>query len=221
MSARIAASRTSALVRKPRGANLDERLLRLARTRGHTPGVERAVARFSALGEHTAVWLAIGLAGTALDRTRRPQWRRAMATVVGVNALNTAIKVTVGRRRPQLPGLPPLTGTPTALSFPSAHASTSFAAARVYSRLGLPVAPLYALATGLALSRLYLGVHYPSDVLAGAALGTAVAATRAGNGSAVALQQEARRLANDPGDRSVLSELRDEFDQLTPPWPAD
>ncbi len=90
--------------------------------------------------------------------------------------LNTAIKQAVRRPRPRLAGLPPLTSTPTQLSFPSAHASTSFAGALVYSRLGLPAAPLYALATGLALSRLYLGVHYPSDVLAGAVLGTLVAA---------------------------------------------
>jgi membrane-associated phospholipid phosphatase len=154
--------------------NLDERLLRLARTRGHTPRAERGVAQFSKLGEHAGVWLAIGVVGGALDAERRSEWRRATATVAGMYALNTAIKQVVGRRRPQLPGLPPLTGTPTALSFPSAHASTSFAGARLYSRLGLPIVPLYALATGLALSRLYLGVHYPSDVLAGAALGSLV-----------------------------------------------
>jgi membrane-associated phospholipid phosphatase len=154
--------------------NLDERLLRLARTRGHTPRAERAVARFSKLGEHAGVWLAIGVAGGALDGERRREWRRATLTVAGMYGLNTAIKLVVGRRRPDLPGLPPLTGTPTALSFPSAHASTSFAGARLYSQLGLPIVPLYALASGLALSRLYLGVHYPSDVLAGATLGSLV-----------------------------------------------
>jgi membrane-associated phospholipid phosphatase len=158
--------------------SLDERLLRLARTRGHTPAAERAVARFSLLGEHAGVWLAIGVAGAALGAERRDEWRGATATVAATYALNTAIKRVVGRRRPQLPGLPALTSTPTALSFPSAHASTSFAGARLYAKLGLPAGPLYALATGLALSRLYLGVHYPSDVLAGAALGALAAATR-------------------------------------------
>jgi membrane-associated phospholipid phosphatase len=153
---------------------LDERLLRLARTRGHTPRAERAVARFSKLGEHAGVWLAIGVVGGALDAERRSEWRRATLTVAAVYALNTAVKFLVGRRRPELPGLPPLTGTPTALSFPSAHASTAFAGARLYSQLGLPIVPLYSLATGLALSRLYLGVHYPSDVLAGATLGSLV-----------------------------------------------
>ena len=80
--------------------------------------------------------------------------------------LNQAIKFVVRRRRPELPGLPPLTPTVTKLSFPSAHATTSFAAARVYSGL-LPAAPLYAAAGAFAVSRPYLGVHYPSDVLAG------------------------------------------------------
>jgi membrane-associated phospholipid phosphatase len=155
--------------------NLDEQLLRLARTRGHSPGAERAVARFSRLGEHAAIWLAMGLAGQALDSGQRGRWRRATGTVAGAYVANTAIKLAVRRRRPNLAGLPPLTGTPTGLGFPSAHSSTSFAAALTYSRLGLPAGALYGLALSLALSRLYLGVHYPSDVLAGALLGTLLA----------------------------------------------
>jgi membrane-associated phospholipid phosphatase len=155
---------------------LDERILRIARTRAHGPRRERAVSCFSRLGEHGAVWLGLGAAGCVLDRPRRARWERAVAVVAGTFALNTTLKLTVRRPRPQLPGLPPLTSTPTRLSFPSAHASTSFAGARLYARLGLPAAPLYALAAGLACSRLYLGVHYPSDILAGAVLGSAVAA---------------------------------------------
>ena len=78
------------------------------------------------------------------------------------------------RARPQLPGLEPLTPTVSRLSFPSAHATTSFAAARAFSAVA-PGAPLYAVAGAFALSRPYLGVHYPSDVVAGAVLGTAIA----------------------------------------------
>jgi membrane-associated phospholipid phosphatase len=153
---------------------LDRAGYRILRTAGHTPAAERAVRRFSALGEHGAIWLALGAAGTALDRPRRERWLRGVGVVAGAYVLNTAVKVAVRRRRPDVPGLPPLAGTPTALSFPSAHATSGFAAARAYSGL-LPAGPLYALAGGLALSRLYLGLHWPSDSLAGATLGTLVA----------------------------------------------
>jgi membrane-associated phospholipid phosphatase len=156
--------------------SIDECLLRVARTWGHTPAVERKVARFSLLGEHAGAWLVLGAAESLFASSeQRPAWRRGTAAVAGTYALNTALKLVVRRVRPQLPGLPPLTGTPTRFSFPSAHSSTSFAGALAYSRAGFPAMPLYALAGGLALSRLYLGVHYPSDVLAGVLLGLSIA----------------------------------------------
>jgi decaprenylphosphoryl-5-phosphoribose phosphatase len=168
------------VLRKRASTSLDERLLRIARTWGHTPARDQAVERFSLLGEHAGVWLAIGAAGAAVDGARRSRWLRATGTVGGMYALNTAIKLVVRRQRPQLRGLPALTPTATALSFPSAHASTAFAGALAYSRLGAPATPLYVLAAGLAYSRLYLGVHYPSDVLAGALLGSAIGAVAVG-----------------------------------------
>jgi membrane-associated phospholipid phosphatase len=155
--------------------SLDLDVLRLARTRGHSPAAERAVARFSRAGEHGAAWLALGAAGAALDPPRRARWARATGVVAGTYMANTVLKLVVRRTRPELPGLPALTSTPTRLSFPSAHAATSFAGALAYSRLGLPAGPLYALAVALTVSRLYLGVHYPSDLVAGALLGTAAA----------------------------------------------
>jgi undecaprenyl-diphosphatase len=135
--------------------------------------VERSVLRFSRLGEHGGLWLAASLIGFAFDRQRRPQYSHALRAVLGAYALNTGIKYVLRRPRPVLEGLPPLTPTVSRLSYPSAHASTSFAGAQALGRVW-PSAPLHATAGAMAMSRPYLGVHYPSDVLAGAALGWAV-----------------------------------------------
>jgi hypothetical protein len=154
-------------------ARVDITLYRLLREHGHDPAIERPVRGFSRLGEHAAIWLALGAAGAAVDRSRRPRWLRAARAVLAAYALNTLLKTIVRRRRPQLEKLPALISTPTSLSFPSAHASSSFAAARAYSSL-LPGVPLYIVAVLMALSRVYLGVHYPSDIAAGALLGVLV-----------------------------------------------
>ena len=151
-------------------ARADLRLYRLVRSAARPPALE-PIGRFSRLGEHAAVWVVLGLAGMAVDRPRRRRWARALASVVGTYLLNTAIKGVFRRARPAFDDLPALIATPTALSFPSAHASSSFAAARAYSAM-LPAAPLYATAAAMGLSRVYLGVHYPSDIAAGALLGT-------------------------------------------------
>ena len=154
-------------------AQLDEALLLFARTRGHDPILERAISLYSRAGEHAACWIALGLAGATLQRSRRPRWLRGVRIVAGSYVTNYAIKVTVRRPRPELSDLPPLTPTVSRLSFPSAHATSSFAACRAFRGL-VPAAGLYGAAALLALSRPYLGVHYPSDVAAGAILGTAI-----------------------------------------------
>jgi membrane-associated phospholipid phosphatase len=84
------------------------------------------------------------------------------------------MKQVVRRRRPTLHGLEPLGPTVSGLSFPSAHATASFAGAAMLSET-MPPAPLYATAVAMSLTRPWLGVHYPSDVAAGVVLGTALA----------------------------------------------
>jgi membrane-associated phospholipid phosphatase len=136
--------------------------------------VERAVVRYSRTGEHSAIWFAIAALGLAFHGERRPVYLRLAHALMTVEVTNAVLKVVIGRRRPRLHGLPPLAWTRSQRSCPSAHASGSFAAARVLSQ-AVPAAPVYAAALAMATSRPYLGVHYPSDVLAGMVLGTVVA----------------------------------------------
>ena len=150
---------------------LDLALYRRVRSLAHTPATVLWVRRYSQLGEHGAVWLAIGVAGATADAGRRRRWLRATGSVGIAYLISTSIKLAIGRRRPVVEDLPHLMATPTGLSFPSSHSTSSFAAAQAFGRL-LPRGPLLGAATGMAFSRLYLGVHYPSDIAAGAALGT-------------------------------------------------
>ena len=157
---------------------LDIGILRLLRTRGHGARAERAVLAFTRVGEHGLLWQGLCLVGAVVDRRRRPVYIRAMRTVMLAYLANIGLKYVVRRPRPVLEELPALSSTVTSLSFPSAHSTTSFAAAWTLTRGddGLPVVPVYALAKAMAVSRIYAGVHYPTDIVAGAALGTALAA---------------------------------------------
>jgi membrane-associated phospholipid phosphatase len=153
---------------------IDLALLLLARERAHHPRLEVVARRYSRLGEHSYLWFAIAALGIAAHRRERPTYLRLGRAVIAAELSNAALKQVIRRRRPALEGLPALMATNSPLSYPSAHASTSFAAARVLSA-AVPPAAVYLLAAAMALSRPYLGVHYPSDIVAGAAFGTALA----------------------------------------------
>ncbi|GAB2919294.1 phosphatase PAP2 family protein [Rhodococcus aerolatus] len=148
------------------------------------PGVVRGARGLSHLGEHALGWIAAGTLGAALDARRRPLWGQAVLGAVGAHGVSIAVKRVVRRRRPDHPAVAVRVGTPSRLSFPSSHAtSTTAAAALLGDALGAPPGLLPAvLVPPMLASRLVLGVHYPTDVLAGAGLGwgaaTAVRAAR-------------------------------------------
>jgi hypothetical protein len=134
------------------------------------PGTVKAARGMSHFGEHSAGWFALGLLGAAIDKERRKDWLVASVGVVGAHAASIAVKRVVRRPRPDHPSVEVLVGTPSRLSFPSSHATSTTAAAVLYSGLtGRNLVP--ALVPPMLASRLVLGVHYPTDVLAGAALG--------------------------------------------------
>lgn len=145
----------------------------LLRTRLRRRGLERAMARYAWAGEYGRLWIVAALCGAVLDRHRRGRWVWAAIAVPLTLVMNFGVKVAVRRERPRLEGIPATGSVPASLSFPSAHASTSFAGAALIGTLVPPLRPaLYAAAALMAFSRPYLGVHYPSDVIAGAAVGT-------------------------------------------------
>jgi membrane-associated phospholipid phosphatase len=151
--------------------NADLRLLRAMRTRLHTPRTEEAMRALGKAGNNGAVWFGVNVVLALADPSNRESWLICAALGPLAIGVNYAVKLLVRRPRPVLEGLPPLGGAPSSLSFPSAHATSSFAVATAMTRVDELAALAFLLAFVLSLGRPYLGMHYPSDVLAGAALG--------------------------------------------------
>ncbi len=109
----------------------------------------------------------------ALHRRRAAIFLAVVAAVYVADLCAYGLKLAIGRPRPDLR---PLVGLPPDGSFPSGHTATSFAGAAVLACFAPRLAPfLYLLAAAIGFSRIYVGVHWPLDVLGGAVLGTAVA----------------------------------------------
>ncbi|MPY63093.1 phosphatase PAP2 family protein [Streptomyces spongiae] len=158
--------------------DLDRWLLAVLHGYGADPRVALAARALSRAGEHGALWLAAGLAGAAVDRERRGAWLRGTALTAGAHLVSMGVKRVV--RRPRPAHVEPRVRTAGRHSFPSSHASSAVAAAVAYGALRTPRAPLLGslvvpLAAAMCVSRLVVGVHYPSDVAAGVALGAATA----------------------------------------------
>jgi membrane-associated phospholipid phosphatase len=139
------------------------------------PGSLAAARTLSHFGEHSIGWLAVSAVGAILQPRRRRAWLLAGAGAFAGHAAAVLIKRLVRRPRPHHPAVAVNVATPSRLSFPSAHATSTTAATILLARAtGVPLAML--LVPPMAFSRMLLGVHYPSDVATGVAVGAAVAA---------------------------------------------
>ena len=119
------------------------------------------------------MWLALGLVLAVA-------WRRVwpfvlvLLAVAAADGVTGLLKLAVGEHRPNEPD--PLVTIPHSHSFPSGHTATAFAGATVLARLLPRGAPaFYLLALAVAYSRLYVGVHFPLDLVGGAVVGVATA----------------------------------------------
>lgn len=161
--------------------------------------------RLSRAADRSALWLAVAavLAVVAGRDGRRAAVHGVVAIGATSAATNLPAKVLTGRPRPgadRVPTVRRLRRTPTSSSFPSGHTASAFAFATAVGR-DVPALrwPLLTLAGGVGLSRVYTGVHYPGDVLVGAALGVAVGrATSAPWGGEDPAAARARPVADRP-----------------------
>jgi membrane-associated phospholipid phosphatase len=160
------------MAERPRGE--DAALVAVQSAVADRPGVLAGARTLSHFGEHSIGWLAVSALGALLTPARRRGWLAVGVGAFVAHAAAVIIKRVVRRERPHHPSVVVNVGTPSRLSFPSAHATSTTAASVLMARVtGLPLPAL--LVPPMALSRLVLGVHYPSDVITGIAVGAAVA----------------------------------------------
>jgi undecaprenyl-diphosphatase len=142
--------------------------------RGRSPWRDGLFTGASHLANRSLIWFAIAglLAAADGERGRRAAGRGVAAIALASGIANGPAKLIVRRARPRRPA--PLVRRPRTSSFPSGHTASAFAFAVAVSREMPPAAALLVpLAATVGYSRVYVGVHYPSDVLLGAVLGAA------------------------------------------------
>ncbi|MFW0177546.1 phosphatase PAP2 family protein [Corynebacterium sp. MSK122] len=140
----------------------------------HVPGVLSTARGLSHWGEHALGWMGSAAVGAGIDKRRREGWVRVGAAAFLAHAASVVLKRIVRRKRPDYPYVRVGVKTPSKLSFPSSHATSTTAFLVAVSRLTGRKAPLLGVPVMMA-SRMVLGVHYPTDTAVGAAIGAATA----------------------------------------------
>ncbi|WP_433256222.1 bifunctional phosphatase PAP2/diacylglycerol kinase family protein [Streptosporangium sp. CA-135522] len=163
---------------RSRLGRLDRRLF-AAVAGAKLPGLERLVPALSRAADNSLLWA--GLSGALAISGRRPMRRAATRGLLAVSLasplVNLVGKQAFARNRPSPDGLPlaRMVKMPVSASFPSGHSASAaaFATAVAMEAPGVVAAPVALLAAAVCFSRVYTGVHYPGDVLVGAAIGVA------------------------------------------------
>lgn len=142
--------------------------------RSRSPGLDRALVEITRAANYSRLWLilAFGIAVCGGKKGQRAAGRGIMAIAVAAAVANGPAKLLARRRRPLLRSHPTLIRMPRSTSFPSGHSAAAFAfATGACAELPVLAPVLVPLAGAVAYSRVHTGVHYPSDVAAGAAIG--------------------------------------------------
>lgn len=151
-------------------------ILGVQKALAHRPGVLPFARALSGVGEHALGWMGLAALGALADKKRRAQWVRLGVSALVSHAASVIIKRIVRRPRPHDPRVEVGVGTPSKLSFPSSHSTSTSAAMLALARIIGTPAPLAVVPVMMA-SRIVLGVHYPTDVATGALLGAATTET--------------------------------------------
>jgi undecaprenyl-diphosphatase len=154
--------------------------LRAWLTTHHTPWLDGLMLGMSSVGQAGTIWIILGGVAVLEQPSRAGRWwQLVLAIGLAYLLVDHILKPGFARTRPfeALMDVRVVGFRPVTYSFPSGHACSAFAGAWVLTLMWQRLAPvLWALAALIAVSRVYIGVHYPIDILAGALLGMGVGA---------------------------------------------
>ncbi len=177
VSVHVDSGQVAVVVAPPAPAGIDRRLFRAINGLPHTATSDRYVSVLSDLGEGLG-WVAGGVALAILGgpKGRRAGVATAVASLAATYVVQQRVKPLFRRVRPFVNREARVVGIrPADHSFPSGHTASSFAAATALAFFYPRAAPVaYTVATGVAASRVHLGVHFPSDAAVGGVIGIGI-----------------------------------------------
>ena len=144
---------------------------------GASPSLDSVMVALSLLAYHAAFWILLAVLMAFSKDRRRPGIAILISLLASYVAVELVIKALIHRERPYIAeGLTPIIVDSLSYSFPSGHTAYSFASATVIAMYyGRWCIPAFALASMIGISRIYLALHWPTDVVAGALIGIVVA----------------------------------------------